>query len=273
MRVVGGFCPSIPMRTVLTPSLPTAMRVWPVTFTVPGKSTTTRSGESRVLSFGVTAPLEFISIRMSPVPRTTLTRSSWPGVWAAAAPTTNHSVDTNSVSCFRISPLPNPRAWLARPSCNLISAFPVSGPAVLPAPLNRRGQNSLYHFPRHRLAQLVLYRLLEHHRITRDLHHVAVKYRVVLSQKVGFVQIVGHDRDEAVVGLHHSADIDVPDLQAFLARRASRTVLLNHRAEERIPFPVHRPLLVLLLRLGAICRFERISRRRVRGHKRRRWRC
>jgi len=74
-----------------------------------GVSTTTRVGESRVLSFGVIAPLALISTLMSSVPRTTLTRSSWLGVWAAAAPTitTKTSNDTNCVSCcFRISPLP-----------------------------------------------------------------------------------------------------------------------------------------------------------------------
>ena len=57
MRVVGCVWPSMPMRTSLTPAAPTAMWVCPVAITVSGRSTTTRAGESRVLSFGVTVPL------------------------------------------------------------------------------------------------------------------------------------------------------------------------------------------------------------------------
>jgi hypothetical protein len=94
------------------------MCVLPVAITVSGRSTTTRAGESRVLIFGVIAPLAFISTRIVSVSRITLTRSSWLGVWAAAATTTISSNDTNMVTCcFRISPLPTrgpgPRVLLA----------------------------------------------------------------------------------------------------------------------------------------------------------------
>ena len=58
-------------------------------------------------------------------------------------------------------------------------------PALL---LNRRSEDSLHHFPRERLAQLVLDRFLEHHRITRDLHHIAVEHGIVLPQEISLVQ-------------------------------------------------------------------------------------
>src|SRR3984893_13259735 len=194
MRVVGCVWPSMPMRTPLTPAAPTAIWVCPVAMTVSGKSTTTRAGESSVLSFGVRVPLELISTRMSSVPRTTLTRSSWLGVCAAAA-TTNSSNDTNMVTCcFRISPLPHSRARPACPSENLISALPFP---VSPSCLDCRREDSLHHFPREGFTQLVLDRLLEHDRVTSNLHNVAVEHGVVLPQKICFIQIVGHDRDEA----------------------------------------------------------------------------
>src|ERR1700719_424605 len=212
MRVVGCVWPSMPMRTPLTPAAPTAIWVCPVAMTVSGKSTTTRAGESNVLTFGVSVPLELISTRISSMPRTTLTRSSWLGVCAAAA-TTNSSNDKNMVTCcFRISPLSNPRAQLACPSLNSISAGPFPVP---PSCLDCRREDSLHHFPREGLAQLVLDRLLEHDRVTSNPHYVAVEHGVVLPQKICFVQIVGHDGDEASVGLHHASQIDGADLQAL----------------------------------------------------------
>src|SRR5271165_5445599 len=266
MRVVGGVCPSMPMRTPFTPAAPTSMCFCPVAMTVAGRSTTTRAGESRVLSFGVIAPLALISTLMSSVPRTTLTRSSWLGVWAAAATaTTRTSIDTNSVSsCFRISPLPTrgpgPRVLLS------ISVLGVRLPGS-PSCLNRRCKDPLDHFPCERLAQLVLYGLREHDRVTRDLHHVAVEYRIVFPQEIRFVQVVGHDRDKAGIGLHDAPQIDSADLQALLPGRTTRSVGLHHRAEERIAFPAHRPLLVFFFLCGcglggirALGRFRRRSR-------------
>jgi len=56
---------------------------------------------------GVTAPLAVISMRTFSASRITLTRSSWLGVWAAAATTPISSNDTKMITgCFRISPLP-----------------------------------------------------------------------------------------------------------------------------------------------------------------------
>src|SRR6202158_3666728 len=213
MRVLGCDWPFMPMRTDLTPAASTAIRFCPVAITVSGRSTTTRAGESSALSLGVRVPLELISTRMSSVPRTSWTRSSWFGVCAAAA-TTISSHDTNMVRCcFRIPPLPNPRAQPARPSENLISALPFP---VSPSCLNCRREDSLHHFPREGFAQLVLDRLLEHDRVTSDLHYVAVEHGIVLPQKISFIQIVGHDRDEAGVRLHHASQIDCADLQALL---------------------------------------------------------
>src|SRR5579862_486835 len=167
--------PLIPMRTPLTPAAPTLMWLCPFAMTVDGRSTTTRAGESRLLSFGVIAELALISTRMSSVPRTTLTRSSWLGVWAAAATTVMSSIDIHIARCcFRISPLPNPQAWGPRVLlANLISAPRFPGPAVL---LNRRRKDPLHHFTRERLTQLVLHCLLEHDRVARDLHHIAIEH-------------------------------------------------------------------------------------------------
>src|SRR6266567_3269865 len=262
MRVLGCVCPSMPMRTPLTPAAPTAMRVCPVAITVSGKSTTTRAGESRVLSFGFGVPLELISTWMLSVLRTTLTRSSWLGVCALAA-TTKTSNDTNCVSCcFRISPLPP--AGLARVSFVKLD-FDAPGFRSRRSCLNRRSNDSLHHFPRERLAQLVLDRLLEHHRVSRDLHHVAVKHRIVFPQKICLVQIVGHHCDEARIGPHHAPQIDRANLQALLSGGASRAVGLNDRAEERIAFPAHRPL--LLFRLGRLGSVRILGRSRCgRGH-------
>src|SRR5262252_5919412 len=94
------------------------------------------------------------------------------------------------------------------------------------------------------LAQLVLHRLLEHNGIARDPHHEAVEYRIVFPQEISLADVVGYDCDKAVVRLHHAAQVDGIDLEALLAGRATRSLLLYHRAKERIAFPVHRPLLV-----------------------------
>src|SRR5579863_2329973 len=74
--VVGGVLPSIPMRTPLTPPLPTGILFCALATTVSGSATTTRAGELILLTFGVTAWLELISIWMSLLPGTTFTRSS-----------------------------------------------------------------------------------------------------------------------------------------------------------------------------------------------------
>ena len=50
----------MPMRTPLTPALPTVMWVCPVAINVAGRSTTRRAGESAVVSLGVTAPRALI---------------------------------------------------------------------------------------------------------------------------------------------------------------------------------------------------------------------
>jgi hypothetical protein len=64
---------SVPMRTLLTPSLPTVMRPPAVASTVFGRSITKRSGEDSVSTFGVTAPLVVISTVTTPWPRLTVT--------------------------------------------------------------------------------------------------------------------------------------------------------------------------------------------------------
>src|SRR5215467_9535332 len=60
--VVGGVLPSIPMRTPLTPALPTGILFCEVATTVSGSSTTRRAGELRLITLGVTVWLEPISI-------------------------------------------------------------------------------------------------------------------------------------------------------------------------------------------------------------------
>src|SRR3989442_5858831 len=75
--VVGDDLPSMPMRTPLTPSLLTAIRLCAVAITVSGSSTTTRAGLSSLLNLGVTARLELISTRTPSAPGTTFTRDSW----------------------------------------------------------------------------------------------------------------------------------------------------------------------------------------------------
>src|SRR5580658_754377 len=71
--VVGGVLPSIPMRTALTPALPTGILLCAVAMTVAGSSTTTRAGELSLSTFGVTASRELISMRTSSALRTTFT--------------------------------------------------------------------------------------------------------------------------------------------------------------------------------------------------------
>src|SRR5215469_9514793 len=252
----------MPMRTAFTASASTAMWCRPVAITVSGSSTTTRAGESRALSLGVTEPFALISTRTVSASRTTLTRSSWLGVWAATATTITSSNDTKIVTCcFRISPLPTrgpgPRVLLA-------TRFRRSGfrIAVL---LNRRGEDSLHHFPRKRLAQLVLDGFLEHHRVSRDLHHVSVKHGIVFAQEISLVQVVRNHRNEARVGLHHAPQVDRANFQALLSGRTAGPGLLHNRTEERITLAVHRPLLVFPL--GWIGRFRHLHRRR-RSHRR-----
>ena len=66
----------MPIRTPFTPPLPTGILFCALATTVCGRATTTRAGELILLTRGVTAWLELISIWMSLLPGTTLTRSS-----------------------------------------------------------------------------------------------------------------------------------------------------------------------------------------------------
>ena len=91
--VVGGVLPSMPMRTPFTPALPTGILFCALATTVSGSSTTMRSGEFSLLTRGVTAWLELISIWTPSAPGTTFTFCSW--LWpmrswpvAAASPPT-----------------------------------------------------------------------------------------------------------------------------------------------------------------------------------------
>src|SRR5207245_10847355 len=67
----------MPMRTPLTPALPTGILFCELAMTVPGNSTRTRAGEFSLLTLGVTALLELISMRVSSAVSTTFTRWSW----------------------------------------------------------------------------------------------------------------------------------------------------------------------------------------------------
>src|SRR5262249_39090199 len=98
-------------------------------------------------------------------------------------------------------------------------------------------------FMRGCLAQLVLHRLLEHNGIARDPHHEAVEYRIVFPQEISLADVVGYDCDKAVVRLHHAAQVDGIDLEALLAGRATRSLLLYHRAKARFAFPFLPPFL------------------------------
>ena len=109
MRVVGCFCPSMPMRTSLTPSAPTECGRLAAAMMVRGRSTTTRAGESRVLSFGATvaarADLDPDVVRaLDYVDSIELAR----GLCAAAATTPIHQQRYEHVSpvafAFRFSP-------------------------------------------------------------------------------------------------------------------------------------------------------------------------
>jgi hypothetical protein len=67
----------MPMRTPFTPALPTGILFCELATTVSGSSTTTRAGEFSLLTLGVTAWLELISIWTPSAPGTTFTRWSW----------------------------------------------------------------------------------------------------------------------------------------------------------------------------------------------------
>jgi len=75
--VVGGVLPSIPMRTPFTPALPTGILLCALATTVSGSSTNKRAGELSLVTRGVTAWLELISIWTPSAPGTTLTFWSW----------------------------------------------------------------------------------------------------------------------------------------------------------------------------------------------------
>src|SRR5580700_9012456 len=67
----------MPMRTPFTPALPTGILFCALATTVSGSSTTMRAGELSLLTRGVTAWLELISISTPSAPGTTLTCWSW----------------------------------------------------------------------------------------------------------------------------------------------------------------------------------------------------
>src|SRR5947209_18821591 len=67
----------MPMRTPFTPALPTGILFCALATTVSGSSTTTRAGEFSLLTRGVTAWLELISIWYPFAPGTTFTFCSW----------------------------------------------------------------------------------------------------------------------------------------------------------------------------------------------------
>src|SRR5208282_4206591 len=76
MLVVGGVLAFMPMRTPLTPALPTAILLCSVAIAVDGSSIAMRSGEVSFSTFGVTVSRVPISVCTASPCRTTLTRSS-----------------------------------------------------------------------------------------------------------------------------------------------------------------------------------------------------
>src|ERR1700688_399894 len=99
---------------------------------------------------------------------------------AASAISTNAISGTKRPSsCFRISLSPHARLF------RLHVVFEI---LILSPALYCRGRNLLHYFTRKRLAQTVLQRLLENDGVASDFHHVTVEYRVVLPQKISFIQ-------------------------------------------------------------------------------------
>src|SRR5208282_3435706 len=243
--VLGGTCPSIPMRTSFTPSRSTTMWLCAVAITVLGKSTTMRAGDSSVDSLGASAPFALNSIRnpswlcaTSSLCNRAPAATSLPVVSAAAAIviTTNASSGTKRPSsCFRISLSPHARPFRLHvfPRTRFFEVFVVS------RGLNRRSRNLLHYFPRKRLAHPVLQCFPENDGVARDFHHVTVKHRIVLPQKISLIHAVTDHSDETAFGTHHTTQVDGADFQALLAGAATRTAgVTHHRTDERIPSAV-----------------------------------
>src|SRR5208283_1849155 len=198
---------------------------------------TMRAGESSVVSLGASVPFALNSTRSPSWLRATSSRSSCapaavplPVMSAAEAIITNASSGTiRPSSCFRISLSPH-----ARPlRLHVYRQSRFSG-------LHRRRCNLLHYFPCERLSQPVLHRLLEHDRVAGDLHDVAVKYRIVLVQKIRFIQAVADHRNKARIGANHTLEADGANLQALLARTATgpAAAVGHHGAQEGIPSAV-----------------------------------
>ncbi len=158
MRVVGCAWPSMPMRTLLTPAAPTAMRVCRVAITVSGRSTTTRAGESSVAELrrerALGAHLDADIVRASDyVDSIELARC----LCGRSPHQHQQRYEHCRCHCHLLlshfaSPQPagpGPRVLLK----NLISVLPFP---VAPSCLDCRREDSLHHFPREGLAQLVL---------------------------------------------------------------------------------------------------------------------
>src|ERR1700726_3157876 len=97
--VVGGVLPSKPMRTPLTPALPTGILFCAVAIVVAGNSTTTREGELNLLTFGVTASRGLISIWILSGLRTTFTFSRRL-FWLDEGPVTGATFGAGALASF-----------------------------------------------------------------------------------------------------------------------------------------------------------------------------
>src|SRR5258706_2707297 len=129
-------------------------------------------------------------------------------------------------NCFRISLLPTPGS---EPCVSSYQESSAKKPLkICIRPLDRRSCNLLHYFPCAQVAQLVLHRLFEHDRVSANLQHVAVEDRIVLTQKVSFVEAVDHDRDHATVGFDDSAQRDLIDGEAALPRTATLAPQVLH---------------------------------------------
>src|SRR4029077_17725562 len=130
MLVVGGVFPSMPMRTPLTPALPTAMWFCEIATAVSGSSTRTRAGDASLLTLGFTARVELISIRIPSALGTTFTRWSWlcwPEAAAGVAAGAGAGLAAGIVAGFTVG-AGEPGAGFA------VCAARASGFSALPAP-------------------------------------------------------------------------------------------------------------------------------------------
>src|SRR5205807_8028471 len=79
---------------------------------------------------------------------------------------------------------------------------------------------------------------------------------------ISFFHVVRDYGDKAFIRLHHAAQVNLPDLQAFLPRRTTGAArLLYDRAEEWISLSRHRPLFIFSLRLRGVVFLAGIRRR------------